>query len=105
MDIKARIKEKLNEMNKNDLSHADQKWIEGVIKNDKIKPQYKLNYHGKEIPLKAKSDIKAKEEAIKYASENGFKPHHADLIKYYLVNMVGRKPAKIETKILLPFTP
>lgn len=105
MDIKNKIKQKLNEMDKNDLRYSDQKWIEGVIKTDKIKPQFKLVYHGQDIPLKAKTKEKAKEEAIKYASDNGFKPHHATLIKYYSIAMGMEKSSNVEEKIPLPFMP
>ncbi len=100
MDIKKRIREKLDEMiDADNLSHNEKKTL------DNIKPEFKLSYHLQDIPLKSKTLKGAKDEAIKYAADHGFKPHHATLIKFWKVNGVGGRTSDVEEKHRLPFTP
>ena len=103
MDIKSRIRQRLDEMNVDDLSHEERKHLDNI--SGKPKLQYKLVYHFQDIPLKAKTEKKAKEEAIKYALDNGFKPHHATLKSYYQVNLGLGRMSTVEKTIRLPFMP
>lgn len=98
MDIKSRIKERLVEMNADDLNHSEKKILNSA------KPKWKMSYHGQHIPLKAKTKEGAKKESIEYASKNGFKPHHASLIKYWEVPTITGT-SKVEEESPLPFMP